>query len=475
MQPLEVFRAYADTNRTWVWIIAAAMILSIGWCDWRYLPNISIGFLYIIPILLVSGTIGSFPMVVLAAVCGVLREMFNPQNTQPGSAARILVGFGGFALSGLFVSELNQKRQMVTRHLAEREEQIKLRLDAERQIRVLIETSPLAILTVSQEGRILLANQSAQQLLGFEEDAQGADVRPFLPILERLLKSQGSSAMERSSGGFRTTVESKGQRRDGEVFLAHMWVSTYETRSGPALAAVIWDASENLRDKEAAGLDSMMATSRVLIGAVSHEIRNLASAAVTAHQGLASSSGPEAAEHFQALGTIIKGLEKIASSGVRMASRSAAVVADLGTVLDEARIVTEAAVREIGGSLTWRIADGMPLVQVDHHSLLQVFLNLIRNSERAIEDAAEKHITLEARLERDLVVVRVWDTGPGIDNSDQLFQPFQPGAQSDGLGLYISRAILRAVGGDLRYEPRSGGACFIVELWPAENSNIGVS
>ncbi len=428
MQPLEVFRAYADTNRTWVWIIATAMILSIGWCDWRYLPNISIGFLYIIPILLVSGTIGSFPMVVLAAVCGVLREMFNP-----------------------------------------------LRLDAERQIRVLIETSPLAILTVSQEGRILLANQSAQQLLGFEEDAQGADVRPFLPILERLLKSQGSSAMERSSGGFRTTVESKGQRRDGEVFLAHMWVSTYETRSGPALAAVIWDASENLRDKEAAGLDSMMATSRVLIGADSHEIRNLASAAVTAHQGLAASSGPEAAEHFQALGTIIKGLEKIASSGVRMASRSAAVVADLGTVLDEARIVTEAAVREIGGSVTWRIAAGMPLVQVDHHSLLQVFLNLIRNSERAIEDAAEKHITLEAGLERDLVVVRVWDTGPGIANSDQLFQPFQPGAQSDGLGLYISRAILRAVGGDLRYEPRPGGACFIVELWPAENSNIGVS
>src|SRR5258706_7473672 len=294
MQPLEVFRAYTDTNRTWVWIIAAAMILSIGWCDWQYLPNISIGFLYIVPILLVSGVIGSIPMVVLAAACGVLREMFNPQNTQPGSVARILVGFGGFALSGLFVSELNQKRQMATRHLQERE-------DAEPQIRSLIETSPLAILMVSQEGRILLANQSAQQLLGCDDDAQGADVRPYLPILDHLLKGQGST------GNFRTTVESRGQRRDGQVFLAHMWVSTYETRAGTALAAVIWDASENLRDKEGAGLDSMMATSRVLIGAVSHEIRNLASAAVTAHQGLASSSGPEAAEHFQALGTIIKG------------------------------------------------------------------------------------------------------------------------------------------------------------------------
>src|SRR5882762_1828600 len=108
-------------------------------------------------------------------------------------------------------------------------------------------------------------------------------------------------------------------------------------------------ASENLRGREGAGLDSMMATSRVLIGAVSHEIRNLAAAAVVAHQGLASNPGLESAEHFQALGTIITGLEKIASSGVRMASSRTAVVTDLGTVLDEARIVIEPSVREAGG------------------------------------------------------------------------------------------------------------------------------
>jgi C4-dicarboxylate-specific signal transduction histidine kinase len=243
--------------------------------------------------------------------------------------------------------------------------------------------------------------------------------------------------------------------------------------SGTALAAVIWDASENLRDREGAGLDSMMATSRVLIGAVSHEIRNLASAAVAAHHGLASKAELQSDEHFLALGAIITGLEKIASSGVRMSSRRAAVVTDLGTVLDEARIVIEPSVREAGGRLDWRIAAGLPLVQVDHHGLLQVFLNLVRNSERALKDAEEKEIVMEAGREREMVVVRIRDTGPGISNPEQLFQPFQPGAQSDGLGLYISRAILRADGGDLRYEPREGGACFVVELWPAENSNMG--
>ena len=40
---------------------------------------------------------------------------------------------------------------------------------------------------------------------------------------------------------------------------------------------------------------------------------------------------------------------------------------------------------------------------------------------------------------------------------------------------FKDRAILRSDGGDLRYEPGPGGACFVVELWPAENSTIGVS
>src|SRR5712691_3455510 len=469
MKPLEALRAYSEANRVQVWIISGLLTLLIAVVDWQ-LKKDSLGFLYVAPVLLVAGTFENRLVLILGAICGVLREMFSPLSKEPGAIARILVAWGAFALSGLFVSELNQKRRLVTRHLQEREEQVRLRRDAERQLQVLIETSPLAILTVNQEGKILLANHSAQQLLGFDDDpVQGADVRPFLPILERLLQGQGAS------GGLRTTVESKGQRRDGEVFLAHMWISTYKTLAGTALAAVVWDASENLRDREGAGLDSMMATSRILIGAVSHEIRNLASAAVAAHQGLASHQGLESAEHFQALGAIIKGLEKIASSGLRMASHRTAVVTDLGTVLDEARIVIEPSVREAGGAVEWRLAAGLPLVQVDHHSLLQVFLNLVRNSERAIKDAPEKRITVEAGLEREMVLVRFRDTGPGIANPDQLFQPFQPGAQSDGLGLYISRAILRSDGGDLRYDHRRDAACFVVELWPAENSIIGGS
>ena len=53
---------------------------------------------------------------------------------------------------------------------------------------------------------------------------------------------------------------------------------------------------------------------------------------------------------------------------------------------------------------------------------------------------------------------------------DDLFKPFQASSNSSGLGLYISRAILRSHGGNLRYEPQPEGSCFVVELWPVEKS-----
>jgi C4-dicarboxylate-specific signal transduction histidine kinase len=212
-----------------------------------------------------------------------------------------------------------------------------------------------------------------------------------------------------------------------------------------------------------------MATSRVLIGAMSHEIRNLASAAGSAYAALSGEASGPHQEQYQALGSLIQGLEKIASTGLRMASNREAVVADLGTVLDETRILIDPALREAGVVSSWEISAGLPLVRADHHALLQAFLNLARNSLRALEDSPRKEMRIAASLERDLVVVRFHDTGPGVAHPEELFQPFQRGAQSLGLGLYITRAILRSHGGGLRYEAPETGSCFAVELWPADS------
>jgi PAS domain S-box-containing protein len=479
MNRLDDFLAWAESHRLVIVGAAALLVAGTAALDWT-LPSTSVGYLYLLPVLLSAAALNGRQIAALAVCCAYLREAFDPLqggvdaqgNPLPfvldpmhwanGAAGRFLVAATGFAMTGFFVSELNQRRRLLAAHLKEREEN-------EQRMRVLIETSPLAILILDGEGRVTLANQSASQLLGFDSSAplQGQAVSPYLPILKRLLHTD-------RGGNLRTSVECKGQRRGGEVFLAHVWLSTYKTSTGVGLAAVVWDASENLRDREGAGLDSMMATSRVLIGALSHEIRNLAAAAAAAHASLEESAGSSLRhnEPYLALGSLIRGLEKIAASGLRVASDRAAAVADLDTVLDEARIVIEPGLREAGIDFVWEVRSGLPLVQADHHSLLQVFVNLARNSQQALQNSAphrKRQVCVQAGVERDLVVVRMLDNGPGVAHPDELFQPFQPGAHSLGLGLYISRAILRAHGGGLRYEPQPRGSCFAVELWPAEN------
>jgi len=482
MTRLESFLAFAESHRVAVSCAAAILIVLIAYIDWLA-PNTSVGYLYLIPILLSSAGLSPYRIVIMALVCGWLREaadplqgasgdhsdfVMNPAKWVAGSWPRLIVAASGFATTGFFVGELNRRRRLLAAHLAEREEQMKLRRDAELKVHTLIETSPLAILTLDCAGHVAQANESARQLLGFDsEPLEGEDVTPYLPILIRMLHSHHSGS------NIRTNVECRGHRRNGDVFLAHVWLSTYRTSEGPALAAVVWDASENLRDREGAGLDSMMATSRVLIGAISHEIRNLSAAASSAYAALAEPAAASHPEQYQALGSLIRGLEKISSTGLRMASSREAVLADLGTVLDETRILLDPPLRESGIAAAWELSPGLPLVRADHHALLQAFINLARNSLQALEDSPRKEMRIVASLERDLVVVRFYDSGPGVAHPEELFQPFQPGAQSAGLGLYITRAILRSYGGALRYEAAETGGCFAVELWPADSAVEG--
>jgi signal transduction histidine kinase len=119
---------------------------------------------------------------------------------------------------------------------------------------------------------------------------------------------------------------------------------------------------------------------------------------------------------------------------------------------------------EAGIHLQWEIPIDLPAVWADRHRVLQVLLNLIQNSERALVDREAKRIDVTVSVSGDVVSIRVTDTGPGLGSADHLFEPFQQGADSTGLGLYLSRALLRSFGGDLRYDPTAPGCSFVIDL-----------
>lgn len=104
----------------------------------------------------------------------------------------------------------------------------------------------------------------------------------------------------------------------------------------------------------------------------------------------------------------------------------------------------------------------------------RVFVNLLHNALEAMPEGGA--ITVRAQREADQVVVRIWDTGPGIppEIRDRLFQPFvTAGKNGLGLGLALSRQTVLAHGGDLWVENGvSRGACFCVRL-PLASSDGG--
>jgi signal transduction histidine kinase len=85
----------------------------------------------------------------------------------------------------------------------------------------------------------------------------------------------------------------------------------------------------------------------------------------------------------------------------------------------------------------------------------------------------EGHGRLEIRTRGDAegMVVTVSDSGPGMDEQfvrERLFRPFASTKRRGlGLGLYQSRAIVEAHGGELRVDARSGRGCTFSLVFPA--------
>ena len=448
---------YAPANRTRLIVVAGLLISAIAVVDWATKPYISLGFLYLFPIMILGGFLSRTQIVGVALVCAILQEAFSnlPENE---AVLRLLFSSAGFVGTGLFISELIRNRRIAITHVEELEGQIKLREDAEEQLRSLVESSPAAIVTIDSGGSVLLANEAAQHLLALEgKPLQDQGINSYLPALQTILKTQQPRV-------FRTTLQCTGKRSDGEVFLAGVWFSTYGTISGPRLAAIIVDLSEDLRNREDLSLDYLLKNTRILMSAVAHEIRNLCGAVLVVHKNRSRVKELESNEDFEALGNLIQSLERVSALELGSTTAQNGEVVELTSVLDELRILIETAYHESDIKVQWDVQESLPLVWADRYGLIQVFLNLAKNSRRAMASTGVKQLRIAAREEDGTVVIRFEDTGTGVASPENLFRPFQRGAKSSGLGLYVSRAIMRSFGGELSYEPRSEGCCFAVVL-----------
>jgi len=444
-------------------VLAGFLVAVVALLDWRIIPNLSLGFLYLFPIMLAAGLLNRLQIMGLAALCTALREVFSPFHLDSEALPRAAMVFVAFSATGWFVRELARSRLAALEHLRELNELIRERAAAEEQSHLLIESSPAAIVTTDASGNILLANSAAGGLLGVEQEAlMGQPLQRYLPLPAGALPRPGCN------GFSKRMAECMGRRQDGSAFLAQVWLSAYATGSGDRTAAVVFDVSEKIRHQAESGLQQLLVGTRTAVGALWHEVRNLCGAMGVLHSNLKRQPALSRSEDFEALGALLEGLQRIASKELGPRQEHDLDAVSLPTVLNEVRVIIGPAFEEIGAALRWEAPPGAQLVRAEHHGLLQIFLNLAQNARRAMAAAPRRVLSIQTTAVNGRVRIRLHNSGRGIAQPERLFRPLQAGADATGLGLYISRAIARSFGGDLKYEPLPEGCCFLVELEGAE-------
>ncbi len=102
--------------------------------------------------------------------------------------------------------------------------------------------------------------------------------------------------------------------------------------------------------------------------------------------------------------------------------------------------------------------------------LVQVFVNLINNAADAMSHQDERLVSIRIRMGTgSKLSVTVRDIGPGIENSEKLFEPFYTtktvgSSEGMGLGLSISYGLVQSFGGNISGSNTERGAVFTVEL-----------
>jgi two-component system sensor kinase FixL len=449
-------------------VYGLAGIALIGYIDRRVSESVPLALLYLAPVVLMSTALRRWQIPLLGGVCAAVVEFANgyPWTLRDG-IARDSLYFFAYTAAGLYVSEALMRRAAEGSHLDALESEVEARRGAEEQLRLVVANSSIAIITSDETGTILQANDAAERMFTGDEPVgamrlEGSSLNVFMPSLARVqIQRQGWEHLK-------TMLQCQGLRATQDPFLADVWVSSYSTTRGGRLTAMIIDASTEVRDREEANLEQVLVGSRLAVGALFHEIRNICAAIAVVQQNLrATFVVDEPSEDFEALRQLVTALERMASLELSLARRQPTKLR-LESFLRELRIILMPSLRESGIGLDWYVEENLPEVWADQQSLLQVFLNLVRNAEKALAPVDQARLELRAEKVGGLVQVRVSDNGPGVRDPSSLFRPFGGGSTSSGLGLYLSRAMMLSFHGSLAYEPSAAGATFVVEMIPVE-------
>ncbi len=344
----------------------------------------------------------------------------------------------------------------------------------EEHLRLVIESSPAAMVIVDQEGSIVLVNEQTERWFGYtRDDLLGREVEILIPERyqarhreDRRSYLQQSHARPMGRGG-----ELYARRKDGGEFPVDISLHPMEAEGGSLVMAHIVDISDRKLAEEAArrraGLERLALLGQ-LAASVAHEIRNPLGVIRNAAYYLQINRQSLDADGQESVAEIEREVDRanhIVGELLDFARDSAghAIPFCLNDVADS---LAAKSYRPSG--LKFRVEHVPPKVYVtaDPDQSERILGNLLRNAVQAMPQGGL--VTLRVFREGQFGVADVIDSGTGIRDEDRnrVFEPlFTTRATGIGLGLAVARRYAVANGGSLELVAHDGpGATFRLRL-----------
>jgi signal transduction histidine kinase len=236
-------------------------------------------------------------------------------------------------------------------------------------------------------------------------------------------------------------------------------------------------AEERRRMEEQLRESDKLSSLGLLASGVAHDLNNpLASISGYAQLLLRGESDAERAEDLQRILREVERCRGIVKSLLGFARRSEPErhAVDLTATLREILELRDRELRASGVRLALRAPRSVPPLLADAGQLQQVFLNIVLNAEHALRQRGGGSLRITVREVANgtapaMLYVDFFNDAPPIPPEvlPRIFDPFFTTKSKDegtGLGLAVSRRIVRDHGGDITVRSGSEGTVFCVQL-----------
>lgn len=332
--------------------------------------------------------------------------------------------------------------------------------EQEQYFRTLLEHLAAGIITYNEKGFILHANSSAKKLLSM-------DVLTHLQQIERkdfkLFETINSiKPYERRL----VAVSAEG----GEIQLS-LKASSFKTHENEMVILSIQDIKNELDEKE---IESWMKLIRVLMHEIMNSITPITSLSESLSNIYSNGGKPVMPEqvNVKTIATTLQGLNVIKEQGKGLMSfvesyRKLTRVPEpekklfkASELMNRVQILYNSLDNSEKASLSVSVAGPGLEIFADQNLISQVLINLVKNALEANENNGNGKINVIASEGiNSRPQICVIDNGPGIpeENIDEIFVPFFTTRQNgSGIGLSISRQIMRVHGGNLKVKSIPG-------------------